>query len=180
MENQSFIHPNELLREIGLRSDQIFVHLGSGPGFYLIPAARIVGKNGKAIGIDVRSDMLAETESTANCEGIMNIQTMRANLENEPGSTLENNSADWVLVANILHQSDPAKILHEAHRIVAVSGQVFIIEWDTAASPLGPPADERISREEVEQVAKSAGLTVTKVLKPSPYHYGLIASKKKQ
>ncbi len=179
MANQenSFIHPDTLLREAGLRAEQIFVHLGCGPGFYLIPAARIVGNGGQAIGIDVRPDMLAETENVANREGLSNIKTIRANLENAPGSPLKDKSSDVVLVANILHQSDPGKILKEADRIMAANGHIVIIEWDTSASPLGPPASSRIARSEVEEVVTAIGLKIGKTLQPSPYHYGFVVSK---
>ncbi len=174
----SFIRPAELWQDIGLRAEQTVVHLGSGPGFFLIPAAHIVGKNGKAIGIDVRTDMLGEVENRAEHEGIKEVvRTIRANLENPSGSTLPEASADWVLVANILHQSDPAKIFLEASRIVAANGRVLVVEWDTAASPLGPPTAKRLTKHDVEQAFAAAGLVLERQFKPSPYHYGLILTK---
>ena len=90
------------------------------------------------------------------------------------GSTLPHRSTDWVLVANILHQSDPQKILSEASRIVADAGAVLAIEWDTVATPLGPPAEQRIAKQQVEEIAKATGLTSDTAFAPSPYHYGFI------
>ena len=178
-EANSFIRPDELWREVGLAAGQTVVHLGSGPGFYLIPAAKIVGKAGQAIGIDLIADLLEETEGRARREGVAeSIQTIRANLENPAGSTLPDQSADWVLVANILHQSDPAAILTEATRLVKPTGQVLIIDWDTAASPLGPPAEVRVPRAVAREQAEGAGLTVQKEFDPSPYHYGLLLKRK--
>ncbi len=177
-EHNSFIRPDELWRQLGLRAEQTVVHLGAGAGFYLIPAARIVGSKGKAIGIDVLPSMLAEIENKARREKLDGIiKTVRANLENPEGSTLSANTADWVLVANILHQSDPHIILQEAARIVAANGKVAIIEWDTAASPFGPPAEQRVSKEETTQAAAGVRLQVVKELQPSPYHYGLVLTK---
>lgn len=179
MNNGSFIRPEELWGSVGLRANQTVVHLGCGPGFYLIPAARIVGRGGKAIGIDIRSDMLAEVENRALREHVEDIvQTKRGNLESPNGSVLENISADWVLVANILHQADPAAILGEARRIVANHGWVLIIEWDTAASPFGPPAEKRLSKNEVIQLAAKAGLSLERELQPSAYHFGLLLTRK--
>jgi ubiquinone/menaquinone biosynthesis C-methylase UbiE len=172
---ESFIRPAQLWQEVGLRAEQTVVHLGSGAGFYLIPAAHIVGQNGKAVGIDVLPDMLAEVDNRADHEGISDIvKTIRANLENEAGSTLADNSADWVLVANILHQSDPIKIFREAARIVAANGRVLVVEWDTSASPLGPPAASRLSKQQVEAAFGQAGLKIEREFRPSPYHYGFI------
>ena len=178
-QSESFIRPDEFWRGVGLRADQTVVHLGAGAGFYLIPAARIVGKRGHAIGIDILPDMLAEIENKARREGLEDIvKTIRADLEQPQGSRLPENSADWVLVANILYQSDPVKILHEAARVVAHNGRVVVVEWDTVASPLGPPTNQRIARDEALAGIEQAGLAVEKELRPSPYHYGFVLAKK--
>jgi len=171
----TFIHPEELWREVGLSAGQTVVHLGCGPGFYLVPAAKLIGSSGKAIGIDLLPDLLAETENRATREGVAEtVHTIRANLELANGSTLPDSSADWVLAANILHQSDPTKILQEAQRIVTNAGQVLTIEWDTVATPIGPPAEQRVPKQAVEETAQQVGLTTEKTFAPSPYHYGFI------
>ena len=171
----SFIHPEKLWRELGLAAGQSVVHLGCGAGFYLVPAAKLVGVGGKAIGIDLLPDLLTETEDRAQREGVAPIvKTIRANLELANGSTLPDRSIDWVLAANILHQSDPQKILQEAARIVTQEGTVLAVEWDTVATPLGPPTEQRIAKQEVEKIATGIGLTNDRSFAPSPYHYGLI------
>lgn len=174
MQQDSFIRPDQLLRTLGVQADETVVHLGCGAGFYLIPAAKIVGQGGRVIGIDILPDMLSEAENKARRENVATIiKTIRGNLENEQGSTLHEASADWVLVANVLHQSDAAKILREARRIVKQAGQVIIIEWDTGATPFGPPAKVRIPKSRVLETIKQQQLRVTKEFQPSPYHYGL-------
>ncbi len=177
-QQNSFIRPDVLLASIGVRAEQTFVHLGCGPGFYVIPAAKIVGAKGKAFGIDILPDKLAEVENRARQQGVENIvHTLRANLESASGSTLPEKSADWVLVANILHQSDPAKIFAEAARIVAVRGNVAVVEWSTAATPLGPPVESRPHPEDVRHAAELCGLALAKEFVPSPYHFGFIFSR---
>lgn len=174
-ETTSFIRPEDLWREVGLTAGQTVVHLGAGAGFFLIPAARFVGQSGKVIGIDILPDMLSEIENRARREGVAKtVHTIRANLELRNGSTLPDTMADWVLVANILHQSDPAKILGEAARIVQPTGAIIVVEWDVIATPLGPPTHKRVAKQVVEAVATKAHLAVDRSFSPSPYHYGLI------
>lgn len=177
MSDPSFIRPDELWRTLGLRANQSVAHLGCGAGYYLIPAAKIVGKDGQVLGVDIRPDILDEAQSRAKRENVEKIvRTVLGNLENERGSTLEEGSFDWVLVANILHQSDPDKILSEASRIVKSSGSVVVIDWDIAATPLGPPSEHRISEVEVQNAAMKQKLTLRHRFSPSPYHYGLVFS----
>lgn len=175
MNEQSFIRPDELWHNLGLRAGQTMVHLGCGPGFYLVPAAQIVGTNGKVIGIDIQAHLLAEAEGRAERNGVADIvHTIRADLETDKGSTLPPATADWVLVANILHQAVPQAILREAARIVRPDGSVVVVEWDVGASPFGPPTEMRISKPDTVATAEAAGLKIAREFKPSPYHYGLI------
>jgi len=172
---ESFIRPEQFWRTFGLRANQTVVHLGSGAGFYLIPAAKIVGKKGRAIGIDVLEDMLQEAEGRAKREGVADIvETIRSNLENKNGSSLADNMADVTLVANILYQSDPVKIITEAARITKPGGAVIIVEWDVIATPLGPPAEQRVTPQSVRTIAEKVNLTFQKEFHPSPYHYGFL------
>lgn len=171
----SFLRPEDVLRKIGLRAEQHFVHLGCGAGFWLIPAARIVGLGGKASGVDIRADMLSEAESRADLEHVGQIvETHRGDLEHDRGSTLADHVADVVLVANIIHQADPTKLLTEAKRVAKPGGNVVIVEWDVAASLIGPPPEQRLPEPDMRRLAEAVGLTFTRAFDASPYHYGLI------
>jgi ubiquinone/menaquinone biosynthesis C-methylase UbiE len=162
-EANSFIRPDALWRLLGLRAEQVVVHLGCGAGFYLIPAADIVGPKGKVIGVDIRPDILAEVENKARRHKVDKIvSTLRANVENTPGTSLEEKSAD------------PVHVLQEAKRIVSQNGTVVAVEWNTSATPFGPPVAKRISTETLQGVASSVGLNLVKEFIPSPYHFGLV------
>lgn len=175
MATQSFIRPDDFWRTLGLRGGQVVVHLGCGAGFYIIPAAKIVGREGQVIGVDILADMLSEVASKAKRESLSKIvKTVRANVENERGSTLPDGLADWVLVANVLHQSDPVKILAEAARIVKPNGSIVVIDWDTAATPFGPPSEHRLSETQAQHLVAQAKLVIKHRFTPSPYHYGLV------
>lgn len=172
-----FIRPDDLLRQLALRAGQTVVHLGCGAGFYLIPAARIVGKTGKVIGVDVLPEMLAEAESRARRSRLSGIiKTIHANLEKPKGSTLPDAISDCTLVANILHQSNPSLILTEAARVTKPDGHIVIIEWDVVATPFGPPPASRIAKGEVLKAIENMNWIVTQEFQPSPYHYGLVIS----
>lgn len=174
----AFLRPEEVLQKVGLRAEQVLVHLGCGAGFWLIPAAKIVGASGKAIGIDIRPDMLSEVENRARQERLgQTVSTARGDLEREGGSTLESNLADFVLIANIIHQADPVKLLTEGRRLLKPDGKVVVVEWDVQASPLGPPPAQRVAPEDMKKIAASLGLKTKEIFKASEYHYGLILQK---
>ena len=174
----SFIRPENFWRSLGLKAGQKVVHLGCGAGYYLVPAAKIVGPSGSVTGVDIRSEILAEAESKANRQQVGKIvRTVRGNLEEERGSKQEDASADWVLFANVLHQSDPLKVLTEAARIVNASGSIVVIDWDTASTPFGPPRQHRLGQLDAQRIATQLKLAIKHHFSPSPYHWGLILGK---
>lgn len=173
----SFLRPEQVLRKVGLRAESTFVHLGCGAGFWLIPAAKLVGASGKAIGVDIRSDMLSEAESRAKLQHLEQVvQTQRGDLEHNRGSKLDDAVADFVLIANIIHQADPVKLLTEGKRVLKPEGKMVIVEWDVTASPIGPPPPKRIPETDMKKIAEGVGLRTVEVFDASPYHYGLILS----
>lgn len=172
---QEFIRPEKFWRDLGLRANQVVVHLGSGAGFYLIPAAKIVGPKGKVVGLDILEGAVEEAINRAQRAGVAEIVSVdRVNLENDQGSNLPAYIADWTLVANILYQSDPVKIMTEARRITKRGGAIVVVEWDNISTPLGPPAEQRVAKEDILKIAELLHLKSTKEFHPSPYHYGLI------
>ncbi len=174
-----FIRPEDFWKNIELRANQTVVHLGCGAGFFLIPAAQKVGSKGQVIGIDVLEDMLKEAEDRAVRANVADIvKTIRSNLENTRGSKVEDNTADWTLVANILYQSDPEKILTEAKRITKHKGIIIVVEWSISDTPLGPPPTKRIPRSEIISIAEKIKLKLFREFTPSPYHYGLLFTEK--
>ena len=63
------------MSEIGVKKDSIFVDVGCGEGFFTVPAARIVGKNGKVYALDIDEESIAILREKAAKEGLINLVT---------------------------------------------------------------------------------------------------------
>jgi ubiquinone/menaquinone biosynthesis C-methylase UbiE len=171
----NFIRPDAVLREAGIREGMRVVHFGCGPGFYAIPAAQFVGPEGRVVAIDIRVPALEEVGHRARLENLQNIDVMRADLTVPGGSQLPDGWADLVLLANILHQSDPRQVVAEAARVLRpAEGRVLMIEWELVNVPLGPPVEQRVAPDILLAAARLAGLALLRQWKPSPYHYALL------
>lgn len=172
--DNQFLRPDKFWHDIGLRANQTVVHLGCGAGFFLIPAASIVGSQGKVIGVDIRPDMLEEVEGRATRDGFADIiTTVRTDLENGPADHLSANISDWTLVTNILSQTDSKKILQEAKRVTKAGGKIVVVEWSVSQATIGPPVNKRIPKDKILTIITELKLKLDKEFIPSPYHYGL-------
>lgn len=107
------------LKSIGIKKDQIILDYGCGVGHYTIPAARVVGKEGKVYAIDRDDYILTRLIKTAESEGLKNIEPIK--ISEESKINLKDDSIDAVLFYDILHYldtDDRKKLYGEVYRIL--------------------------------------------------------------
>lgn len=173
------LNANTLLERVGLRAGMHTADLGCGvTGHYIIPAARMVGGDGKAYAVDIQKSALAATESRAKIDGITNITSVWSNIERLGATRIPPASLDVTMIVNTLHlTTDRNQAMAEAARLTKSSGTVLIVEWKTDAMAIGPPAGKRIGKDVVRAAAKAAGLTEREEFEAGAYHYGLTFTK---
>lgn len=172
--------PARIAANLGVKLGDHVADFGSGKGYFTIPFARLVGRDGKVYAVDIQDSALDEVRSRAAFEHLLNIEYVRADLDHEGGSHLKDKFNDLVLMANVLFQTENKGILlREAWRVLRSGGRLAMIEWDTASeSPLGPPYGSRIKKEAVRGYAVQAGFEYDREFTAGPYHYGLLFIKR--
>lgn len=173
------INPHTLLERVGLRAGMHAADLGCGvTGHFIVPAARVVGSEGKAYAVDIQKSALAATESRAKLDGITNITSVWADIERLGATRIPAGSLDVAMIVNTLFLArDRNQMMAEAARLTKSGGTVLVVEWKTDATAVGPPAAQRIGKDVARAAAKAAGLTERAEFEAGPYHYGLLFSK---
>src|SRR6185436_1814244 len=98
-----FLNPSEVVAQAGIMQGEVVADLGCGNGFYVLPAAQMVGPTGSVIAVDVMETKLAATISIANQFGYKNVRVVQADLS-KPLLEIPENSCDMVIVGNIFHE----------------------------------------------------------------------------
>ena len=120
-----------------LEPGQVVVDIGSGSGMDLLLAARRVGPEGKAIGVDMTDEMLASARRSAEAMGANQVELRKGDLLDLP---LESDSVDVVISNGVLNLS-PDKIVSfsEIARVLRPGGRLLLadiimgVELDEAA-----------------------------------------------
>lgn len=173
-----FIHPEEIIKYLEIKPGMIIADFGSGSGVFTILFAKMTGPQGKIYALDVMKETLDTIKSKAKSEGLLNIETIWANLEAQNGSKLETETQDMVVMANVLFQSSQKQtILNEAKRILKPSGRLIVIDWRPEAKEIGPKEGYRFSSKECERIAEEIGMALEKEFAAGAYHWGLIFKK---
>jgi ubiquinone/menaquinone biosynthesis C-methylase UbiE len=173
-----FLKPEKIVNQMGvIKPGMTISDFGSGSGYFTIPMAKLVGKDGKVYAFDVLEDALEALESKAELAGLFNIETRRVNLEKPKATGLNDNSQDCVVLSNILFQSQKKEdILKEAARILKPDKYLIVVAWEPDTA-VGPSEGWRISKKEAKNLLKEKGLNHYKDFEGGRYHFGLVYQK---
>lgn len=153
--------PLSILTKAGLKPGMTIVDIGCGQGYFAIPAAKLVGKEGRIYGIDIDAEALGVLNGKAAKEGLKNIKTMVSGAENAIACDA---CADIVFFGICLHDfQDPLKVLENAKRMLKPSGLLADLDWKKLHMEQGPPYDIRFDEAKASRLIENAGFKVRSV-----------------
>ncbi len=169
-----FMNPDNIVEKLNIKSGMIAADFGCGAGYFTIPIAKIIKNSGKVYAIDVLKESLENVLGKAKLYDLLNIETVRSNIEIAGGSKIKSASVDLVILANILFQcNDHDSVLTEAKRILKNDGSIVVVDWIPKKVPLGPKYEHCLSEESVKKLSIKNGLKVVKKIDAGGQHYGM-------
>ncbi|MBW2630295.1 MAG: class I SAM-dependent methyltransferase [Deltaproteobacteria bacterium] len=129
----SFIHEtlygllrnsHRILHAAGLRPGQAVLEVGCGPGFFTVPAAKIVGPEGNILAFDVNSFAVEHVQNKIDGAGVTNAKAIIADAAN---MGLPSHSFDLAFVFGLAHPlGNMDEIWQELHRVIKPGGMLSI------------------------------------------------------
>jgi ubiquinone/menaquinone biosynthesis C-methylase UbiE len=116
---------SKMLSEVGIGEAQNVLDFGCGSGTYSIPAAKLVGKNGRIYSLDVSQKALEKLSRKAQKNGLDNIVTLLSSGDVE--IPIYNEALNHVLLIDVLQEiADKETLLEEIHRILKADGMMTV------------------------------------------------------
>ncbi len=145
--------PPQFLARLGIHAGQSVADLGSGPGFWTLPLAELVGPTGQVWALDASQEML---DALASHNPPEQVRLLRAEL---PKLALPDGSIDLVWTAFVFHEvQPPEELARELHRVLKPGGRAIILDWrPDATSEKGPPRAHRFMPDQVASWLRAAG-----------------------
>lgn len=172
-----FTNPNNIVASVGLNRGDRVADFGCGSGYYVVPAAQIVGQDGQVFAVDIQPEMCAVSMSAAKMHNLKNVKIVQADLT-APLHDIEQTSCDAVIIGSILHQVSKADLLlRNAYKLLKTGGKLLVVEWKPELTTFGPPMDKRVPQKELEKAVQSLGLKKVKDITTDSFHYAVVFEK---
>ena len=164
--------PRAALRAMGLRRGHTVAEIGSGPGFWTLRLARVVGPSGHVYAVDPEPAILEALRRRLEKTRVKNV-TPVLGAAGDP--LLPAGRCDLALIVNTYHHfADGPASLRRVAAALRAGGRLVNIDFHKRETPMGPPVDHRVAREEFLRDARRAGLTLVAEHRFLPYQYFLV------
>jgi SAM-dependent methyltransferase len=164
--------PERLVAALSLAPGQTACDVGSGPGYFTLRLARAVGPAGRVYAVDVEPRILAALVERLGQAKLGNV-TPVLSLPDDP--LLPDGLCDVALVVDTYHHfPDGPAYLRRLARSLRPGGRIVNVDYHKRPTPVGPPLDHRVAREDFLKDAAAADLVVAEEPTFLPHQYFLV------
>lgn len=172
---RELLPPFETLKKLELYDGAIAADIGCGIGYFTLPAAELVGPQGKVYALDVSKVMLEETHKAAIQKGYANIELIKSG---EYDLVLEDSTITYCFICNVLHEiADLKRFVKELKRILKSQGKLVIVEWNKLSGNWGPPIEHRLDSNILIKLLSNEGFAIDSQTDIGDKFYSLVAIK---
>lgn len=113
-------------RTAAIQPGEIVLDLGSGAGLDCFIAGKVIGRRGRAIGVDMTPEMLSRARKIAKENRIRNVEFRLGEIENLP---IADNTADVCISNCVINMSDnKPRVYREILRALKPGGRISICD----------------------------------------------------
>lgn len=151
-----------LFKELNLAEDSYFLDFACGIGDYSIEALSYINEKGKVYAFDKNVDSVNFLKNRADIMQASNVFALMVDAAHEMPLLTE--TIDVCFLATALHAMPlhdiKDNLFTELHRVLKTNAKLAILECHKKQSMFGPAMQNRISKEELEQMLKPYGFAL--------------------
>lgn len=158
--------PDRVVAALGLTPASIACEIGAGPGYFSLRMARAAAH---VFAVEAHPRMLEILRERIAAAKALNVTPVLA-MKGDP--LLPPASCDVALIVNTFHHfEDGAAYLRRLARSLRPGGRIVNVDFHDRDLPVGPPPEQKLSRESFLRIAADAGLRLAREETFLPYQY---------
>jgi arsenite methyltransferase len=164
--------PQEVIKALNIKEGEVIADIGAGSGYFTVCLARPVGEKGRIYAVDVSPDMIVHLNRRVRDLKLRNVVTILC-APDDP--LLADASVDRFFVCDTWHHiNGHPKYLGLMKRMLKPGGQVIMVDFKKAKTPVGPPMEMRIDRDDLVREMETNGFELAAEHTFLEYQYFLV------
>ena len=169
---EAYQKPEEVVKALDIREGEVIADIGAGSGYFTFRLAHAVGETGRVYAVDVSPDMILHLNRRIRELNSRNVVTILC-APDDP--LLADASVDRVFICDTWHHiNGHAHYLGLLKRMLKPGGQVIMIDFKKAKTPVGPPMEIRIARDDLVREMEANGFQLAAEHTFLEYQYFLV------
>ena len=166
---------NGSLKASGFKQGMTLADIGSGTGLLAFEARN--QKGSKIYSVEMSETMVDIQKQRIKEKNINNVEIIEQNVDNFK-IALEDESCDVISMITVFHEIDNKdSFVQEINRILKPDGKFLIIEFHKKETGFGPPLNERLSSEDINEICSKVGLEIKETTELGDNFYRVILGK---
>jgi arsenite methyltransferase len=164
--------PQDVIKALNLKEGEVIADIGAGSGYFTVRLARAVGEKGRIFAVDMSPDMIVHLNRRIRDLNLTNVVTILC-APDDP--LLADASVNRFFICDTWHHiNGHAKYLALLKKMLKPGGEVIIVDFKKATTPVGPPMEIRIGREDLVREMEASGFRLATEHKILEYQYFLV------
>lgn len=158
-----------MVKNLGIKPGMTVCDMGCGNGFYSLRMARLVGRKGKVLAVDIQPQMLRLMEARASEARIKNIVSI---LGTPTDPKLPEKQVDLILCVDVYHEfSNPEQMLRAMRKSLKQDGQIVLLEFRMEDPEVPILRLHKMSKKQIMKELPPNGFKLTKSFDELPWQH---------
>jgi len=164
--------PHEVITALKLKEGEVIADIGAGSGYFTFRLAHQVGDTGRVYAVDVSPEMIVHLNRRIRDLKLKNVVSILA-APDDP--LLADASVDRFFICDTWHHiENHDRYLALLKKMLKPGGQVVMVDFKKAETPMGPPMEMRIDRADLVKEMEKNGFRLDAEHTFLPYQYFLV------
>ena len=155
-----FLDSDEILSQLGLKGDEVFMDAGCGDGHIAIKALKDYLPDGLAYAVDSYEPSIEELDEYKAENKIENLINIKADITQDVVQ-IKDDAVDMIFMLNVVHgfksSGNMGDVIEKLLRILKDNGKIAIVEFRPVEWSFGPPVEIKYAPSELEAIFDEYG-----------------------
>ncbi len=162
-------HCRTMLKALAIKPGQAICDMGCGNGFYTFKLAKLAGKTGRVLAVDIQPEMLRMLEARAKKQAIKNVELIQGSVIDPK---LPEGELDLILLVDVYHEfSYPEQMLRAMRKALKSDGRLVLVEFRLEDPNVPIKLEHKMSKEQVKKELLPNGYKLVEEFDKLPWQH---------